>query len=280
MKGPLNQAVLKLLRPLVRILLRNGVPFGTFAELARWVYADVALQEFGLKGRKPSDSRASIVTGLSRKEIRRLRSLAMPQRDDSSGKYNRAARVITGWVRDRRFTDAKGRPRDLSFETGKVSFMDLVKTFSGDVPARAILDELLNVGAVTLTEARKIRLVERAYVPRTGEEEKLAILGTDVADLIQTIDCNLKGAPNAPLYQRKVAYDNIPSEALAEFKQLSAHQAQRLLEHLDRYLARHDRDLNPAVEGTGRMRVGMGIYYFEEDIEGISGDTQRKGNQA
>ena len=41
-------AILKLLRPLVRILLRNGVPYGAFADIAKRVYVDVAAQEFGV----------------------------------------------------------------------------------------------------------------------------------------------------------------------------------------------------------------------------------------
>ncbi|BCR06744.1 hypothetical protein DESUT3_38130 [Desulfuromonas versatilis] len=279
MKQTLQIAVLKLLRPLVRILLRNGVPFGAFADLARWVYVDVALHEFGLSGRKPSDSRASIVTGLSRKEIRRLRDMSHPGGEESIERYNRAARVISGWVRDRRFCDAKGNPKALPIEQGPVSFQDLVKQFSGDVPARAILDELVHVGAVETTPDKQIRLLERAYVPATGEGEKLGILGSDVADLITTIDNNLQGAPRNPRFQRKVAYDNLPVEALAEFKKISAHQGQQLLEKLDRYLASHDRDTAPEAQGSGRVRAGVGIYYFEETLEEAPAGPAREGSK-
>lgn len=278
MRETLYMTVLKVLRPLVRILLRNGVPFGTFAETARWVYVDLALKEFAIEGRKPTDSRAAIVTGLTRKEVRRLRSMEISGQEDSVEKYNRAARVVSGWVRDRRYTDARGRPRDLPVEQGEVTFTDLVRERSGDVPPRAVLDELLRVGAAALIDDGKVRLIERAYVPHTGEEEKLSILGTDVADLITTIDINLRGAEGAPRFQRKVAYDNVPVEAVGKFREISAEGSQRLLERLDRYLAEHDRDFNPGAVGTGRRRVGLGIYYFEENLDQGPGGVEEEGS--
>lgn len=278
MRAELYPIVLKVLRPLVRILLRNGVPFGTFAEAVRWVYVDLALNEFAIEGRKPTDSRAAIVTGLTRKEVRRLRNTPIARQEGSVEKYNRAARVVSGWLRDRRYTDARGRPLDLPVDQGAVNFSELVRERSGDVPPRAVLDELLRAGAAALTGDGKVRLIERAYVPHTGEEAKLSILGSDVADLITTIDVNLRGGEGAPRFQRKVAYDNVPVEAVDSFRQLSAKGGQRLLERLDRHLAEQDRDSNARVEGTGRRRVGLGIYYFEEDLEQGPGGDEEEGS--
>lgn len=279
MKQTLFLAILKLLRPLIRILLRNGVPFGSFAEAARWVYVDVALKEFGIEGRKASDSRAAVVTGLTRKEVRRLKNIAEPCQVEMAANYNRAARVVSGWVRGRTYTDAAGSPLDLPIEgEDEATFSGLVKKHGGDVPVRAVLDELSRVGTVSLAGDGKVRLLERAYVPHTGEEEKTAILGTDVADLINTIDINLKRAGGAPRFQRKVAYDNVPGEAVAPFRKMSAERAQRLLEQLDRYLAEHDRDTHPGLQGTGRCRVGLGIYYFEEDLEPAPGEGKQEGD--
>lgn len=195
----------------------------------------------------------------------------MGQRDsaeaEARARYNRAARVIAGWVRDRDFADAAGNPLALSPEDGETSFAELVKRHSGDVPARAVLDELLRVGAVEHLEDGRIRLLSRAYVPRTSDLDKLEILGADVSDLIYTIDHNLQHGAADPFFQRKVMYDNLPADAISAFRALSAEQAQVLLEKMDQWLAKHDRDVNPSVKGAGRMRAGIGIYYFEEDIE-------------
>jgi len=64
-----------------------------------------------------------------------------------------------------------------------------------------------------------------------------------------------------------VMYDNVPVEALQEFRRLSRAQSQALLEKLDKWLSQHDRDANPGTTGTGRMRTGIGIYYFEENMK-------------
>ena len=263
----LSAAITMLLRPLVRLLLRNHVPYRTFADLAKRVYVDVATEEFGISGRKQSKSRVSIITGLSRKEV--LRVKRFPAQDDLGAleRYNRAARVIAGWVRDRRFGDESGQPADLPFEGGTVCFRDLVKMYSGDAPVRAVLDELMRVGVVERTPDGRIHLLERSFIPKTGEIDKIGILGVDAADLIGTIDHNIL-RPETPFFQRKVCYDNIPSEALPRLKELAGEQAQTLLEHLDRWMSERDRDVNPRVHGTGRARAGIGIYYFQEDHRG------------
>lgn len=263
---PLAAAVLRLLRPLVRILLRNGVSYGAFADLARWVYVDVADKEFRVSGRKQSVSRISVLTGLTRKEVARLQAIETPDDAAEVQQYNRAARVISGWVRDPRFMDKSGEPAELPFEGEPASFSQLVRQYSGDIPVRAVLDELLRVATVEKTGAGTLRLVQHAYVPRTGETGKLHILGTDVADLIATIDHNLQQGDTDPYFQRKVVYDNLPGEIIPRLRRLTEDQGQALLEDLDRFLSQYDRDSNPESEGTGRKRAGVGIYYFEEDL--------------
>lgn len=262
----LHAAVLRLLCPLVRILLRNGVPYGAFADLAKKIYVDVANKEFGIAGKKQTDSRVSIITGLNRKEVRRVKTLTDPYDASVTERYHRAARVISGWVRDQQFLDASGQPADLPLEGEGTTFNELVKTFSGDMPVRAVLDELLRVDCVIRLENGKIRLKSRAYLPGAEESEKLGILGSDVRDLITTIDHNL-GAQNTRFFQRKVEYDNLPEGFMEKLRTLSTDRGQALLEALDQWLARHDRDTNPKAEGAGRKRAGLGIYYFEEDFE-------------
>jgi hypothetical protein len=260
----LSAAVLRLLRPLVRILLRNGVSYSTFSDFVKWVYVDVASKEFGIEGRKQSTSRVSVITGLSRKEVMRVRKLPKPDDSASTERYNRAARVIAAWRRDRNFLDAEGRPAPLPMAGADVSFSELVKRFSGDVPVRATLDELIRVGAVERLEDGSVSLLTRTYIPERSDADKLHILGTDVAHLMSTFDHNLKSDPIGPFFQRKVAYDNLPDEVLPGFRKHSAKKAQTLLESLDRWLAQRDRDVTPTVKGSGRNNAGIGIYYFEE----------------
>ncbi|HWQ37924.1 MAG TPA: DUF6502 family protein [Burkholderiales bacterium] len=268
-------AVARLLRPLVRVLIRNGMSFKEFSDIAKRVYVEVGVQDFDIPGKKQTISRVAVLSGLSRKEVQRV--LRERVRTDSQfrERYNRAARVVAGWVRDPDFVDSQGNPLPLSLDGEGPTFSRLVRRHSGDMPARAVRDELLRVGAIEALEDGRVRLLTRVYVPRTSDLDKLDILGADVADLIATIDHNLQHGVSDPRFQRKVMYDNLPQEAVARFRALGAEQAQRLLEDMDRWLAQHDRDTNPSVQGAGRKRTGMGIYYFEEDMGSPPGGDAR-----
>jgi hypothetical protein len=258
---------MQLLRPLVRLLLRRGVSFKAISELLKWLFVDVAMEEFGISGRKQSVSRVSVVTGLTRKEVSRLLNLPGQRDKASSGKYNRLARVIAGWRRDPEFRDKRGAAASLEVKVNGGGFPELVRRYSGDMTPRAVLDELLRVGAARLLKDGRVKLLVRSYTPGAGDDVKVHILGSDVGHLISTIDHNLQingASAETPRFQRKVMYDNLPAEALPEFRVVSAESAQRLLEKLDTWLAERDRDNTPDVKGSGRFVAGVGIYYFEE----------------
>lgn len=262
----IESAVMRLLRPLVRLLLRHAVPFATFEALAKQVYVDVAMQDFALEDKKPSQSRASILTGLTRKEVQRLVATPYVPGTEVVERYNRAARVMTGWIRDADTTTRDGEPLPLEMD-GETSFSTLVKRHSGDMPARAVLDELLRTGAVRWRDDGRLEPVARAYVPQPGSLEILGILGSDVGDLVQTIAHNLEAPPAERRFQRKVMYHAIPVSVLPAFRAQSTAHAQTLLERLDRWLASHDDDAPAQGPDVPRARVGVGIHYFEERLE-------------
>jgi len=270
----LTEAVRKVLRPLVRILLRNGIAYGDFAEEVRRVYTEIAMAEFQVPGRKPSVSRTATITGLTRKEVARLLE-AVESEQGSAGlaPHNRAAQVVAGWVRDPDFQDGHGEPRPLSMEDTGGGFPALVKRYSGDMTARAVLDELERVGAARRLDDTRVVLVSRSYVPASDDATKIEILGTDAHYLMETMRHNLDHGGEAARYQRKVLYDNLPEEYVERFRVESARRCQELLEQFDRELARQDRDMNPDAGGSGKRLAGVGIYYFEEDL---SGDADRE----
>jgi len=263
----LYAAILKLLRPLVRMALKRGVSFKTFASLLKWAYYDVARENFTIEGRRQTQSRISVITGLTRKEVKRLSELDPPMSREQREKYNRAARVVSGWRREAGCLDEQGRPVAIPISGEGATFETLVKKFSGDMPPRAVLDELIRVGALQLEPDNRVRLVHEAFTPTADEAIKFHILGTDVNLLISTIENNIDKNGNEPYFQRKVYYDNLPDEVLEDFRKMSRRQAQQLLNDLDSHLAINDRDVNPGIKGTGRNVAGVGIYYFEKPFD-------------
>lgn len=261
-------AVIRILTPLVRVLLRNGISYGTFADIAREVFAKVAMKEFAFQNRKQTISRVSVLTGLTRKAVKEIIEQPADGNSAVGETYNRATRVIAGWRKDTAFLNTKGTPADLPLGGEGASFGALVKKYSGDIPVRAVLDELVRTHSATVLEDGSVRLLARAYTPSDGDTlMKLNILGTDTGHLIDTIAHNLKAKKSEAFFQRKVLYDNLPQEALTPFRRLAAKQAQALLERLDVKLSLQDRDIHPQIEGTGRYAAGVGIYYFEENLD-------------
>jgi predicted HTH domain antitoxin len=261
----LQRAVERVLAALFRLLLRHGMSFTAFENTAKRVYVDVALSEFTIPGKKPSISRASILSGLTRKEVQRLLAERGAARSaDGNEHENRALRVLGAWTRDADFLDAAGQPRVLELQAGAISFAALVRRHSGDMPVRAVLDELLRVGAVARLDDGRLQLVQRAFLPR-GAADKLEHLGSDVADLIDTIDHNVERGDADPRFQRRVIYHDVPAAVAAEFRALSGKQAMALLVKLDRWLAAKEAEnATTPLTTPPRLRLGMGIYYFEQ----------------
>jgi hypothetical protein len=258
----LRTALHRLLRPLARIMLRHGMAYGSFAELARKAFVDESLAELRRAGKRDTISAVSAQTGLTRKEAKRLVDYDVGGGGDSDQRYNRAVRVVTAWSVDPRFLDANGRPRVLPAE-GEDSFASLVRDYSGDVTPAAMLATLESSDTVSQRDDG-IHLLNRAYLPTHTPAASLNILGNDVSELVSTIDHNLGSADSARVFQRKVSNANVHQEALKAFRELSNQKSQELLEAYDAWLAEHEAD-----DGSGddARYVSVGIYYFDNTLD-------------
>lgn len=260
----LSEALIHMFRPLIRILLRNGVTFRAFSEIAKAIYVEVAAEEFPIPGRKQTDSRIAVITGLSRKEVKRVRSTELSTDPDNLVRFNRAARVISGWTQDPDFIDANGSPRDLQLEGEGATFAELVRRYSGDAPPRAVLDELERVGTVERHGDNTLVLLTRAYIPQTDNSDKVGVLGIAVGNLLQTVDHNIWGKDGDPYFQRiLVSNGALSTRDTDEFRQLTKQAGQRMLENLDHWLGEHERPSDQAGNQPDGGRVGVGIYYFQ-----------------
>ncbi|HET7371210.1 MAG TPA: DUF6502 family protein [Gammaproteobacteria bacterium] len=260
------EALIRVLRPLVRIMLRSGVTYKAFAEIVKAVYVDIASNEFRIPGRKQTDSRIAVITGLSRKEVSRVSGLKLPQDAPDPVTYNRAARVISGWTQDPDFLD-NGEPRMLAFDQGDLNFSDLVRRHSGDAPPRAVLDEMERVKAVVRNEDGTLRLVMQAYVPELDDLEKISLMGGAVGQLILTMDRNFDSDDERDMhFQRIVSNDKLDPAAAAEFNEFAREESRKFLDKLDGWLAEHEASKQRIQMFSGDLqRVGLGLYYFQED---------------
>jgi hypothetical protein len=268
LKRTLHAAVLRLLRPLVRLLLHHSVPYETFADLARWVYVDVAEKEFTLAGKKQTASRISVITGLNRKEVARLQDMTVEDNTGAIESFNRAEKVVTAWLHEYPKAKSPTRAAPLPIE-GEHSFASLVKRYSGDMPVRAVLDELIRVGVVRKLENGDVELLSKGTVvpDAANRQVLLANFGGDASDFIAAFTHNVIAPEDYKLFQRRAWFDNIPVEALTVSRELAEQHGQIALESFADQLSRFDRDVTPNSEGTGRARAVLGVYYYEEISE-------------
>ena len=66
---PLFAAILKLLRPLVRMFLHFNITYPVLSQLLKAIYVEVAERDFPIFGKPQSDSRITLLTGIHFHEL-------------------------------------------------------------------------------------------------------------------------------------------------------------------------------------------------------------------
>ena len=259
MQTTLRRSLQKILQAVIRTLLRNGMSYGEFDQVARKCFVDVAFNDFSPADKKQTVSNVAILTGLNRKEVKKLHELDDDQAEAGGRQYNRAVRVLGGWLNDERFLRQDGNPRDLEYE-GENSFSELVRQYSGDMPVAAMQKVLTNSGNICFTDDNRLRLLSHAYLPADDPVEKLVILGVDASQLIETIDYNLTAAEKDRRFQRKASNPRVAVDAIPEIKQFLKRKGQAFLEEVDLYFSQHEtRDEESGAE------LSVSVFYHQAE---------------
>lgn len=264
-KTGLLAAYSKLLRPLVRILLRHGVTYAEFSEVVKTVFVTIAAQEFRVPGKKMSKARIAIVTGLTRKEVQRLSTVDQEERFSLKTNLSRIGRVLSGWHTDPDFTGPYGMPLEIRYDSdlsNDATFTRLVQQYSGDMTPRAMLDELLRVGAVVETDQNWFKAIRREYVPHTLAPDFLERVGRGVHDFIHTVEENMQKRGREPgRFERTVRpAAGLRPQDLPLFDAYVREKCQALLEDIDNWLTKLE---EPDVKkGDKAIHTGVGIYHF------------------
>ena len=256
----LQAPVARLLRPLVRLLVRGGVTFPALVDLLRELYVSVAEHDFTLPGKEQTNSRVSLLTGIHRKEVRRLRGAGAPVNIVPIA-VSRTSRIVARWLADPRYATLDGRPLPLPRTVADApSFEELVLSVTRDVRSRAVLDEWLDRGLATIDEADRIVLAEAAYVPRAGDDQQLYYLGRNLHDHIAAAVANVEGASPAFL-ERAVHYDGLSGDLAARMTARSRAIAMEAL-----LSANREAHLASSTDEPGPWRWNFGIYVYSEQV--------------
>jgi hypothetical protein len=269
-KNEVCKAVRHLLRPIVLVLLRNGVTWSEFADIGKEVFVDVARDEFGIQGRPTNTARVSLITGLSRREVSRIKTILVGERKREQPPPNRISQILTAWHRDPAFLAADGTPAVLAAAGDGPSIETLLKHYAGDAPHGAVLKELLQLGLVEST-AGGFRVRSREYIRSAADPDLIRQAGVALHDHAATIAHNVDTTrTESPRLERMATHAALPRRHVRAFQEFLAAESRTFLEKVDTWLAaRAARPTPGRKSAAGRtLRTGVGIFLIHDETRG------------
>ena len=267
----LLNAVYACLLPVARLLLRAGITYRQFDSIAKRAFICEAQSEIDGRGRPTNTSRVAVKTGLSRKDVRRIResmsdvaNSGLGNATDHSGP---PARVLHAWHADPKFLDGEGHPRNLQFQDDEGGFSALVRAVAGDVPPGAVRAELRRAGAVVDLEDGSLQAVKRYYVPGDVDEKAITVISGLLFPMAAGIAHNTNPARTTGGFIQRFAFsDSLDPHSQFEFRQWSRIQATRFIESMDDWLAEHEGEEGVPEGAANRTTSGIGVFYYEGPV--------------
>lgn len=262
--GALVAALRHLLRPLVRLLTAQSVTYPMLADLLKQIYVEVAAREFRLEGEAPTDSRVTLLTGVHRKDVKRLRTKRTDEGQAMPEMVALGAQLAAAWTTRKELRDRKGQPRPLprlASQGGSRSFEGLVTSISKDIRARSLLDEWLRLGVVEIDDEDRVRLRTAAFVPSRGFDEKAFYLGHNLHDHAAAAAHNLQGA-GRPFLERSVHYKGLEADSVAKLAALAEKHGMDAVQSV--YRSAKDCEARDRKLEGAKQRFTFGIYFYSE----------------
>ena len=244
----------KLLKPIAVLCVRSGIKHREVAEILKLAFIKASLEELADLNAIANTSKLSAVTGLQRKDIRRL----IEQKETNLPKGNLLTKVIGAWRSDPRFSLKRRTPRVLNYEGADSEFSMLVRSVSTDLNTYTVLFELERVGAVEKNKGQ-VELKVDAFNPENVPQEGLSLVATDVENLLLAGEENIFRSPPVPNLHLHTRYDNIAQKYLPQIRTWLLKEGALFHRKMRHHLSKYDKDLNPELfqqEGGGIVHIG------------------------
>lgn len=254
------------LKPLVHVLIRCGITWREFAEVAKTAYVEVSTREFGKRGRPTNVSRTAVLTGLSRREVRMQRERLESGPEALTGYVTKASLILSAWHLEPEFLDSTGKPAVLALDGAGATFTALLRRCgAGDVRPSTLLRELRSAGAVRVLDDGRLEALQRIYVPQKMDEELIRLWGTVLTDVASTYVHNLTRSGKTPArFERAALNDRVLASALPEFREFLNKEGQAFLERVDAWLLAHEATGSEEGSKKATIRLGAGVYHLQD----------------
>lgn len=258
-------ACARFMRPIARYLIRNGVDFREFSEISKEAFVEITSDDYGIRGRLTNISRVAVLTGLTRKEVSRLRhklqekSQSGEEIDESRG---RPELILEKWFHDPDYLDEEGRPLAIPEDGDGPSFSKLVRDVGGDIPPGAMAKELIRSGSVVQEDNGLLLAMRETFIPDAADPQAVGYAGTAICDLAETINHNLYLSEETDrLLERRLLVRISKRRDANKFLGMATAEAERLLEKLNNLAVDQE---SAGTDGGEGNRVGVGIYLIRD----------------
>lgn len=264
------RTALAMLVPLARWLVKNGVPYASFAPALKTVFVEAARRELAGAGARITDSSLSVLSGVHRRDIRAFGQ--QPEHGTQPKTPSVASQVFTRWVTDAEYRGPDRRPLALPKLGPAPSFDTLARRVSSDVHPRTLLAEMQRLELVEV-EGETVRLAQTAFVPQHDFPERAGTFAANVADHIAAAAHNL-GADEGRFLEHAVFGSGLSERSVLELAETARELWVAAFEQMVREATTRfesDRELKT----EARMRMRFGAYFFSEpDDDTVADDGQ------
>jgi len=257
-----------LLDELAIALLPRGITPNRFSDLARDAFVRAAAGKSRLRNGKVNQSKIAALTGLPRKEIRRILDCTTASLDSDRATNMPSARVVHGWLTDRRFLTPKGKPKSLAIGGAKSTFERLVRDYGGDISPRAVLEELMRSRNVRRAGDRLRLQVSKLPIPRPSLGTLTRIIPT-LVDGLRIASHEQGKSIDSRLYRLKLHAPN--AVELALIRERCASSIQSLLYGLNESVG-HQVTI-PLRERASRHTLTITVLLREKGNESSTSDV-------
>jgi len=278
----LISALRRVLRPLVKLMLAKGITYTYLIDIIKQVFVEVADKGFKTNGEPSTDSYLSLITGVHRKDIKRLRPGIDLNTETIPETVSLGTRLVSLWTNEARYLDENNRPKPLPRyirENKELSFEGLVNSVSRDIRSRVVLDEWLRLGVAHFDDQQHVCLNVDAFVPAEGFDEKAYYFGHNLSDHTAAAANNLLGE-NQAFLERCVHYDELSEDSIKILAKQSELLGMRSLHEVNKKAM--ELKQNDAMVSGPRHRMTLGLYFFNEPIEPqmpVVTDTNTSGDE-
>ena len=263
----LVSALKQVLRPLIKLMLAKGLTFTYLIELLKEIFVEVADKDYKINNKPSTDSHLSLLTGIHRKDIKRLRNGSQTVDEGIPPNVSLGSRLVSIWTSEARFLDENNQPKPLprfAKEGGEISFEGLVAGVSKDIRSRVVLDEWLRIGIVHFNDEKCVCLNTAAFIPSQGFDEKAYYFGESLHDHAAAAISNLLGGAK-PYLERSVYYDALSTSSIQQLAEQSEKLGMETLLAINKQAMALEQGDIP--ENNAKYRMRFGIYFYSEPTE-------------